>query len=180
MLTNMDESQVLETETTEAEQDNTVEAEETQEDDVEAIKAELEKERAEKAELEKKNKQLYERAKKAEKSPAIEGNLTAKDILALKDADISAQDLDEVQDFAKYRKISIAEALESKTLRTILAERKEERRTAQATETKSPRGIAKVTGEDLLRKAETTGEVKESDIDALIQARLERKRNKLK
>lgn len=174
MLLNTDESQVLETETEVAE-----EVEETEEE--EDASTELEKVRAEKAELEKKNKQLYERVKKAEKSekaPVVEGNLTARDILALKDADVSADDLDEVQEFAKYRKIGIAEALQSKTLKTIIAERKEERRTALATETKSPRGMSKQSGEDVLRKAETTGEVPESQdaMRAMLQARLERRR----
>jgi len=117
--------------------------------------------------------------KKSEKATTVE-NTSVRDILALKDADVSADDLDEVQKYAKYEGITIAEALQSKTLKTILAERREERRTAQATETKSPRGIAKVTGEDVLRKAETTGDVPESDeaMRSMLQARLERKRAK--
>lgn len=170
-----DETHVLETETQEEEVVET-EVDTNEEEDVEAIKAELEKEKAAKAELEKKNKQLYERIKKGEKGEGE--SLNVKDILALKDAEVTAEDLDEVQDFAKYRKISIAEALQSKTLKTILAERKEERRTAQATETKSPRGIAKVTGEDILRKAEATGEVPDSidGIKSMLEARLARRK----
>lgn len=186
-VNNMDESHVLETETTDAEQEDTTADTESQEEeenpteseteDIEALKAKA----AKSDELEKKNKQLYERLKKTEKTkPAQEGSLSAKDFLALKDSNISAEDFDEVQDFAKYKRISIAEALKMPTLKTILNEKAEERRTAKATETRSPRGIAKQTGEDLLRKAETTGEVKESDIDALVNARLDRKRNRNK
>lgn len=171
MLTNMDdETQVLETEPQEEE---VVEVEE-EEETVESIKAQLEKEKAEKAELEKKNKQLYERAKKAETTP--KGDLEQKDILYLAKADIHEDDIDEVLETAKLKKISVQEA--HKYLTPILKERNEERRTQQATETKSPRGIAKVTGEDVLRKAEQSGEVPDSidQMKAMLQARLDRKR----
>lgn len=172
MLTNMDEPEVLETPAEEEVEVEEETEEAKEEEDVEAIKAKA----AKADELEKKNKQLYERLKKAEGQSKGEDSL--KDLLALKDADVSAEDLDEVREYASFRKVSLAEALQSKTLKAILAERKEERRTAQATETKSPRGIAKVTGEDVLRKAEQLGEVPDSidQMKAMLQARLDRKR----
>lgn len=125
------------------------------------------------------------RAEKAEKKvksapEPSNGTLSPKDFIALQQAQITADDFDEVQDFANYRKISVAEALKSPTLKTILNERAEERNTAQAMNTKSPRGIAKTSGEDLLRKAEKTGEIPDTEegLRALQEARLARRKNR--
>lgn len=177
MQLNSDESQVLETEITEAEPENTeveTDLEGETEPDIEALKAEKE-------ELEKKNRQLYERLKKQEKAttPATEGGLSEYDILALKNSNITDKDdLDIVKDYAKKLGMSIAEAIEDKYVQNVLADKKEERRTAQATEIRSPRGIAKTTGEDLLRRAEKTGEMPttEDGMRALAEARLARRR----
>lgn len=119
-------------------------------------------------------------SKKAKEGVAPEIGLSAKDFLALRDANVSAEDFDEVQEFASWKKISFADALANPTLKAILRDRTEERRTAQATETKSPRGIARSSGEDLLQKAEKTGEIPTTDegLAAIIKARMERKRRK--
>lgn len=176
MQSNSDESQVLETETTETEPTNTeVDAEETtesqEEESLEVLKAKAE-------ELERKNKQLYERLKKQEVKVPSEG-LSEYDILALKNSNITEkEDLDTVKEYAKRLNLSIADALEDKYVKTVLADKAEERRTARATEVRSPRGIAKNTGEDLLRKAEQTGEVPTSEegMRAIAEARLARKK----
>lgn len=140
------------------------------------------KAKAEKAdELEKKNRQLYERLKKKEEEASLSTNgLSTRDTLALIEAKITDEELSEVEEFARYKKLSIADALKSPTLKAILAERKEEARTARATEVKSPRGVAKNTGEDILRKAEKTGEVPEGmdELKAMLEARLLRKKSK--
>lgn len=126
------------------------------------------------------------RAEKAEKKakttvPSNTNTLSPKDYLALQQAGITADDFDEIQDFASYRKISVAEALQSSTLKAILKERKEERNSSQAMNTKSPRGITKTSGDDLLRKAEKTGEIPDTDegLKALQEARLAERRNRL-
>jgi hypothetical protein len=153
-------------------------AEEAELRDLDAEIAEL-KAKADKAdELEKKNRQLYERLKKKEEAPLEPtSGLSARDILAIKDANITSEDLPEVEEFARYKKLTIAEALQSPVLRNILKDAAEERRTARATETKSPRGIAKSSAEDVLRKAEKTGEVPESmdEMKSMIEARLLRR-----
>lgn len=115
---------------------------------------------------------------KVEEAPSQTNGLSPRDFLALKDSNITADDFDEVQDFAKYKGIPIAEALSHPTLKNILNDRAEERRTARATETKSPRGLAKNSSEDILRKAEQSGEVPESmeGMRALAEARLARRR----
>jgi hypothetical protein len=175
---NEDEPEVLETPEPEVEQteestEETVE-EETTEEDIEAIKAKA----AKADELEKKNKQLYERLKKQKETvPSEQTNLSAKDFLALSEAKVSSEDFDEVVRVAKILNKPLAEALQDKTLRSILNERQEERRTAEATNTRSPRGGAKApTGEELLKKAER-GALPESDdaYAAIFEARLKRR-----
>lgn len=172
----MDESEVLETtetqvaEETEATEDVVLEEVPEQEEvDVEALKREKE-------ELEKKNKQLYERLKKKD-TPSDPSSLTAKDFLALKESDVKADDFDEVQDFATYKRLSIAEALVHPTLKGILRDRMEERKTSDATSTRSPRGTSRqATGEEILRRSERTGTMPESadDMTAIFLARRER------
>lgn len=173
----MDENKIDDQEVIETPEEQVEEV--TEEETAEEKIARLEKE---KQELDEKNKKLYARTKEAEskvKEPVTDG-LSAKDFLALKDANITAEDFDEVQEFARYKKISIAEALGNRTLKNILSERADERKTAQATETRSPRIAHKITGEDTLRKAENTGEVPESDdaMRSMLQARLERRKTK--
>lgn len=139
------------------------------------------KSEAEKAkELADNYKRRAEKAEKKAKSVPEPSNetLSPKDYLALQQAQITADDFDEVQDFANYRKISVAEALKSPTLKTILKERVEERNTSAAMNTKSPRGMTKTSGEDLLQKAEKTGEIPDTPegIRALQEARLARRK----
>lgn len=176
MEPNQDGSEVLET--TEMQDE---EVEQTSEEVEDAPQTDEEKEalRRENEELKKKNSQLYERVKKKDGDTKSTG-LSAKDLLALKDANITADDLDEVQDYAAFRKVSLAEALKHPTLKAILAEKAEERRTAQATQTRSPRGTVKNTGLDHLKKAERTGEIPEdiSSIREMLQADIERRRSK--
>ena len=175
--TNTDESDVLETtenvaeETTETPSESEVTAEEL---------AELRRKAALADELEPKNKQLFERLKKAEsaktKVPSNEDGLSTKDVLYLAKADIHAEDVDEVLDYAKKMKVTVAEA--HKFYKPILTERTEERRTANASHTKGgARGTSKVSGDELLRKAEQTGEVPESaeGLQNLFAARMERR-----
>lgn len=176
MQFNQDESDVLETQATETEQEtNTeVEAEETTEAPEDDWKAKAE-------ELERKNRQLYERLKKQSSVPLTDAGLSEYDILALKNSNITEKDdLDTLKEYARKLNLSIADALEDKYVKSVLADKAEERRTARATETRSPRGIARSSGEELLRRAEREGDVPSTDAEmrALIEARLERKRRK--
>jgi hypothetical protein len=102
------------------------------------------------------------------------------DALLLAKADIALEDASEVVDFANYRKISIADALKNSTLKAILADRVEERKTATATNTRGGQGSKKVTGEKLLEQA-SKGILseKDDDIAALVAAELESKRKKI-
>lgn len=174
---NKDAPEVLETPETEAEAVETPEVvvEETP-DERDARIAELEKKAAE---LESKNKQLYERAKKAETKPAAEPSqdgLTNKDVLFLAKADIHEDDIDEVLEWAKFKKVPVSDAY--KQMKDVLDVRAEQRKTAAATQTgKSSRGTSKVSGDDLLSKAERTGEVPDTaeGMTELFKARLARR-----
>ena len=132
------------------------------------------------------NKQLFARLKKAEalakEKPEVKevkkesSDLSMKDAFALAKANINEEDIDEVTDYAKMKGISIADAIRSSVVKTILAEKEEERNTANATATGNVRkGVSKPSGSALLEKARK-GELPESDEDmsALIKAQFER------
>lgn len=127
--------------------------------------------RAEKAE------KALKQVAKPEGRPAPEaGSLSTKDVLYLAKADIHEDDLEEVTKQAKLQGITVSEA--HKFLKPILDSRAEERKTALATQTgRTQRGITKTTGEDLLSKAEATGEMPDDDegMAKLAQARLNKK-----
>ena|ERR1700712_1946952 len=99
--------------------------------------------------------------------------LTAEDALALAKADVEEEDLETVTKWAKSNTMTVKEALKDKDLRLILDGHAEERRTADATNTGGARGAKKASGDDLLRKAETTNELPDTDegMDALASAR---------
>lgn len=132
--------------------------------------------------------QNYERAKKAEarakeledklkaKAPS-QDQLSQKDVLALAKADIHEDDMDEVIEFAKFKKLPVSEALKNSTLKTILNEKTEERKTAAATQMRGgARGAQKTSSEDLLNQA-LAGKVPDDDagIEALAEARMKQK-----
>jgi len=100
-----------------------------------------------------------------------------KDIRAL--ADVPDEDVDEIMDFSKFKKISIAEAKAHPTMKILLATRAEERKSAAAANTGNSRGGAsKISGEALLEQASTNQALPESDeeINALIQARMAKRK----
>jgi hypothetical protein len=146
--------------------------------------------------LKEQNKKLFARAKKAEGFEFKDGKwvkpvvdkkpetkvepsqeLSAKDALLLAKANVDLEDVDEVIDFAKYRKITIAEALQNNTLRAILTDSQEKRKTALATQTSGTRKTTTPSLEALTEKAQK-GELSESEIDKLVELRMEAKLNK--
>lgn len=103
---------------------------------------------------------LKVRAEKAEKKakvkpePRLEQttqNLSSKDILALSKSDIHEEDIDEVIEYAKFKKISVTEALGSDVVKTILSNKSEFRKTAEMTNTGSAKkGAVKISDEALI------------------------------
>lgn len=90
------------------------------------------KTRAEKAEAD------LKRLKPAEKK-AEEGSMSTKDFYALNKANVPEEDVDDILEYAKFRNISVSEALGSSIVKATLAEKAETRRTAQATNTRQTR-----------------------------------------
>lgn len=126
--------------------------------------------------------QNFERAKKAEdelkklKSEKPEevsrDGLSNKDVIFLAKADIHEDDMDEVLDWAKFKKVPVSEAY--KQLKTTLNVREEERKSAAASNTSNARrGSSHATGESLLSQAKA-GKIPESDedIQSLIKAKM--------
>lgn len=78
--------------------------------------------------------------------------LTSKDAIAIMNAKVHEDDVDEVVEYAKFKKISVAEALKSDVVKTILDRKSEFRKTSEATNTGTSRvGIKKVSGDELVK-----------------------------
>lgn len=171
----------VDTDTTEVETDQ----EETENEDSEIdYKAEYEKQkkiaenqriRAEKAEKNSKT------AKPVNKSTQSSSELSGKDVIALTSAGVTeSDDIDEVMEIAKLKKISIAETLKLGITKTILAEKKEQRETANATATGGQRrGSSRVSEQTLIEKA-SRGELPESaeDMRRLAEAQMAQKKKR--
>lgn len=123
--------------------------------------AQNQKVRAEKAEAALKQKPKGDTG--ASKTPEGE-EYSRLDILSLVRNNVPDEDVGEVSDYAKLKGISVAEALKTGIVQTILKTRAEERETAGATNTKkSARGTGKVNGTSLLDRARSHGELPDSD-----------------
>lgn len=100
------------------------------------------------------------------------------DMYALNKANVSEEDLPEVIEFSKFKGISIAEALKSSVVKTLLADKEEKRNVANATNTgNSKRGSTQTSDQQLLDNA-SKGIMPESDDDIarLVKARIEAKK----
>jgi hypothetical protein len=131
--------------------------------------AENQRIRAEKAEKELKEGKKSEHKEVTPKTDS----LSQTDLIAILKADIAEEDISEVTDYAKLKNISITEALKSSVVKTILSEKNEERKTANATATgNARRGSTKQTPSQLLDNARK-GELPDSDedLEKLIKAR---------
>lgn len=92
------------------------------------------KTRAENAERELKKLKPSTEVKKVDDT-----GMSTKDFFALSKANVPEEDIDEVLDYAKFKGISVSEALSSSVVRSTLAEKAETRRTSQATNTRQTR-----------------------------------------
>jgi len=112
------------------------------------------------------------RAEKAENSPkqADKDGLSSKDVIFLAKTNINEEDVEEVTELAKLKKIPVSEAYNY--LKPVLDVREEQRKTANATQTKGGRPAVKTTPDELINRA-NQGNLPEDDagIDALTAAR---------
>lgn len=123
--------------------------------------------RAEKAE------KAQKQVQKAPEAP-VSSDLSTKDTIALMNAKVNEDDIDEIVDFAKFKGISVSEALKTDVVKTILSTKAEQRTIAEATNTgTSRRSSAKVSDESLVANA-SAGKLPESDdeIERLLRAKL--------
>ncbi len=111
--------------------------------------------------------------------PRNESALSSRDTIALINAKIHEDDVDDVLEYAKFKKIPVAEAIKSSVVRASLAEKQELRATANATNTGRTRAPnSRVSGEALLDKAQKTGELPDSKeaLNAMLDARYSTKK----
>lgn len=80
-------------------------------------------------------------------------SLSSKDLLSLMKAEVNEDDIDDVVEYATFKKISIADALKTSTVKAIIAEKNEYRKTAELSNTSNVRkGVSKVSDDTLVRK----------------------------
>jgi hypothetical protein len=157
------EDEVIEVEETEETED--VEETEDEERDWKA-EAEREKARADKAEA------TIVKAKAKPKVATQTDGLTTSDILALAKADIADEDIDEVLEWAKFKKISISDALKSSSIKATLTEKAEERKSAQAVHTTGGRRAGGTVSDERLLSDASKGIMPDSEEDIARIARL--------
>ncbi len=97
--------------------------------------------------------------------PAPKGDLSSKDMFALIEAKVPQTDVDDIVEYAKFKNISVAEALNSDVVKTMLSTKAEQRSSAEAANVgTSKRGTGKVPDDVLLSNA-SKGVMPESDAD---------------
>lgn len=100
-------------------------------------------------------------------------DVSTQDLYALFEAKVPQEDIEDVKEYANLKNISLAEALKSNVVKTILSEKLEMRNVAQASNVGiTRRASGKVSDETLISKA-SSGELPESDDELmrLIKAR---------
>jgi len=105
-------------------------------------------------------------------------NLSQKDLIALVRANVHDDDIDTVQNFAKVKGISIAEALKDEDISAVLEKRASKRKTAEVTNTGSSRKTTAKPDDTSLLKDLSEGKVPEkgsAEAEALFWARRNRK-----
>lgn len=104
-------------------------------------------------------------------------DLSTSEVLTIVKAGVHEEDIPDLQEYAQMKGISIKEALETSFIKTLISNKEEERKTAEATHTgSSKRNSGKVTDEELLEKAKS-GNLPE-DPTKLAEARFNLRKNK--
>jgi len=165
----------IDTETTEN-QEEVVEKEEV---DVEALLKENATLKAQKEHFRKKAETVANKTVGVEITPKIESGLKVEDVLELASEGIThKEDVELAKKWTEFNKKPMSEALKDPMFKTMLGQKREERTTAEATQTKGgPQGAKRVTGEDLLAKAVQKGEFPQTDddMDKMIKAKFDAK-----
>jgi hypothetical protein len=133
----------------------------------------------EKALEEKENQKIRaEKAEKLAKQPKeAKLDVSTIDIIALSKANIHEDDIADVQEYAKFKGISIKDALNSSVVKATLSENAEKRNVANATNTSNVRRGPAQASDDVLLSRASKGEMPTTDADLI---RLTRARKGLK
>lgn len=141
-------------------------------DDVETIKSDLAKEK----ELAKNYKIRAEKAeaKAKETKPEVSNDLSTTDLYALLKAEVNEDDISDVTEYAKLKKISVTDALKTGVVKAILADKNEQRNVASATNTGTTRRAASTASDETLLQRASKGEMPGTDaeMERLIKARI--------
>jgi hypothetical protein len=142
-------TQENDTDTTENDEQGHQNPENESREDVEELKKKLATIEAQKDHWRKKAQEKKEDKKETVKEVSV----TFKDSYALMQAGVHEEDIDEVVEYATFKKISVSEALKSDVVKTILSNKSEFRKTAEITNAGSARrGATKLSDEALLSK----------------------------
>lgn len=179
MNNNTDEEVILNTQESTEELNTEESTEEVTEQEVdwkaEALKmkeiADNQRIRAEKAESKIKTEKSQTQTKEIK---SVNAELSTIDIIALTKANIETEDIQEVLDYAKFKNISISEALKSPIVKATLSEKAEQRNVALATNTGGAKRTSGRVSEETLVANAAKGNLPESDadIDRLIKAKM--------
>lgn len=113
-------------------------------------------------------------AKPETKQTQTEQSLSIKDSFALMKANVSEDDIEDVVEYAKFKKITVSEALKSSVVKSMIAEKDEFRKSQEASTTpNAKRATPKVTDDTILENARK-GKLgdSEDEIKALFRARM--------
>lgn len=142
--------------------------------------AENYKKRAEKAERENKDKKGG--SSKPNPNSNQSNRLSEKDMYVLLENKVPSADFEDVVEYARFKKVSVEEALKSPVVKVMLNEKSETRRTANATQTGSQRRQSgRVSDQSLVENARK-GQLpdNDADIERLAKARIASKKKRLK
>lgn len=162
----------------EVDSETTEETTEQSNEELETLRKEVETLRNQKDHWKKKASKPSEPSQK--KEAGSEPQLSVKDSIALAKADINVDDIDDVLEFAKFKNMSVSDALNNNMVKAMLKDKEETRRTAQATSTKDGRRAPKQVSSDELLSNARKGNLPQDDNDIarMVEARLEAKKNK--
>jgi chromatin segregation and condensation protein Rec8/ScpA/Scc1 (kleisin family) len=146
-----------------------------EEETIESLHAKLDEERAAREKAEKIAEDRKVRAEMAEKeakkaskpvpAPKKTGELSTMDAITLMKANVDEDDIEEITNYANYKGISIREALKDNVVKSMISDRTEQRKTAEATNTGSSRRTTNKVSDDSLMQNAKAGRMPESDSD---------------
>ena len=136
-----------------------------EQEDVNELKKKLATLEAQKDHWRKKAQTKEEKAEEMEEKSSNQ-DLTSRDFLSLAKADVHEDDIDDVVEYAQFKGISVSEALRNDVVKTILSNKAEYRKTAEAANTSNARKSSSKVSDDALLTNLKKGNVPDSKDEA--------------